>query len=171
MAIDVKFQYENMKSYFTVFALVVAGVFFIHDIAGDLVNGSEPRGHLVAEIVIFIGVIVALWCEISRVIRLRGQVKIERDRVARLSGELFHSIEKALGQWKLTEAESEVAIMLIKGMSMAEIGDARSVKEKTVRQHATNVYAKSGCANRNELASYFIEDLLNCGSDATRVCP
>lgn len=171
MAVDMNSKYENTKSYFTVLALVVAGVFFVHDIVTDLIKGSEPSGHLTIEIIVFIGVIVALWSEISRVIRLRGEVKIERERVARLSGELFHSIEKALDHWGLTESESEVAIMLIKGMSMAEIGEVRSVKEKTVRQHATSVYAKSGCANRNELASYFIEDLMNCGSDATKVDP
>ncbi len=42
---------------------------------------------------------------------------------------------------------------------MKEISLARNVKEATIRQQATSVYSKSGCAGRNELAAYFIEDL------------
>jgi len=104
---------------------------------------------------------IALWFEIKRAIHFRRQVSVERERVARLSGELFHQIEKAFDQWQLTSSEREVAIMLIKGMSMAEIAAVRAVKDKTIRQHATNIYAKAGYSNRNELASHFIEDLLN----------
>ena len=45
-------------------------------------------------------------------------------------------------------------------MSMKEISDLRHVKEKTVRQQATQVYAKSGYTGRHELAAHFIEDLM-----------
>ena len=51
--------------------------------------------------------------------------------------------------------------MLIKGLSMKEISFAREVKEKTIRQQATSVYAKSGYAGRHELAAHFIEDLMS----------
>jgi DNA-binding NarL/FixJ family response regulator len=44
-----------------------------------------------------------------------------------------------------------------------EIADARSVKEKTVRQQATHIYAKSGYAGRHELVAHFIEDLMGDG--------
>lgn len=45
-------------------------------------------------------------------------------------------------------------------MSMQEIADARGVKEKSVRHRATGIYSKAKVTNRNELTSYFIEDLL-----------
>jgi DNA-binding NarL/FixJ family response regulator len=44
---------------------------------------------------------------------------------------------------------------------MREISEAREVKEKTIRQQATSVYAKSGCAGRHELVARFIEDLMS----------
>jgi DNA-binding NarL/FixJ family response regulator len=43
---------------------------------------------------------------------------------------------------------------------MKEIAGVRKVKEKTVRQQATQIYAKSGYAGRHELAAHFIEDLI-----------
>ncbi len=152
---------ESLKGYFTTVVLIIAAGFFFHDIFTDISKGYESLTHTVIEAIIFTIVIMALWFEIRRVIQLRQQVSKERDRVARLSGELFHNIEQAFDQWRLTNSEREVAIMLIKGMSMAEIGAAREVKDKTIRQHATNIYAKAGYANRNELASHFIEDLLS----------
>jgi len=48
---------------------------------------------------------------------------------------------------------------------MHEIAEVRHVKEKSVRQQASGIYAKTGLANRYELTSHFIEDLLapsNC---------
>jgi DNA-binding CsgD family transcriptional regulator len=64
-------------------------------------------------------------------------------------------------EWGLSPSESEVALLLIKGLSMREISQARQVKEKTVRQQATSVYAKSGYVGRHELAAHFIEDLMS----------
>lgn len=154
-------KYESLKGYFTAAVLVAAGVFFLYDIMTDIAKGTDASSHIIIEVTVFAAVSMALGLEIHRVIRLRQQVALERDRVARLSGELFQHIENAFSQWQLTESEREVAIMLIKGMSMAEVAGARNSKEKTVRQHATNIYSKAGVANRSELASYFIEDLLN----------
>jgi len=159
-----KTKREVLKGYFTTAVLISAGIFFVHDIVGDAAKGYESSAHIVIEALVFSAMMIALWLEIKRAIYFRRQVSVERERVARLSGELFHQIEKAFDQWRLTSSEREVAIMLIKGMSMVEIGNARSVKEKTVRQHATNVYAKAGYSNRSELTSHFIEDLLNYDS-------
>ena len=44
--------------------------------------------------------------------------------------------------------------------TLFEISEMRQVKEKTVRQQATQIYAKSGYAGRHELAAHFIEDLM-----------
>jgi DNA-binding CsgD family transcriptional regulator len=49
--------------------------------------------------------------------------------------------------------------LLIKDFSMQEIAEIRHVNEKSVRQQASGIYAKSGLANRYELSSHFIENL------------
>jgi DNA-binding CsgD family transcriptional regulator len=101
-----------------------------------------------------------LVAEIVRIGRLSRQVREERDRAARLSGELLAAMRRQFSEWGLSPTESDVALLLIKGLSMKEVSAARGVKEKTVRQQATAIYAKSGCAGRHELVARFIEDLM-----------
>ena len=138
-----------------------ASVFFLYDIIADIMKGNESSFHLIIEGFVFLATSAVLTYEVIRVMQLRKDLSIEHDKVARLSGELSEVIQKDFKDWKLTESEKEVAILLIKGLSMSEIGELRGVKEKTVRQQATSIYTKSNCPNRHELAAKFIEDLLN----------
>jgi DNA-binding CsgD family transcriptional regulator len=70
-------------------------------------------------------------------------------------------MREQFSDWALSPSESDIALLLIKGLSMKEISAARGVKEKTIRQQATSIYAKSGYAGRHELVAHFIEDLMS----------
>ncbi len=74
---------------------------------------------------------------------------------------LSASIDRQLHQWALTTAEKEVALLLLKGLSLKEIAFIRGVAEKTIRAQATVIYEKSGLNGRSELAAFFLEDLLS----------
>ncbi|MEQ1877187.1 MAG: LuxR C-terminal-related transcriptional regulator [Bdellovibrionia bacterium] len=69
-------------------------------------------------------------------------------------------IEAQLDKWNLSAAEKEIALLLLKGLSHAEIASVRSTSERTVRQQSLKVYAKAGLKGRSDLAAYFIEDML-----------
>ena len=73
---------------------------------------------------------------------------------------LLDTIDRAFAAWMLTPAESEVAMLLLKGLSHREIADVREVGYATVRQQAQVVYRKAGLAGRHDLAAWFLEDLL-----------
>lgn len=73
---------------------------------------------------------------------------------------LSQSIDSQLEKWGLTDAEKEVAFLLIKGFSLKEIAEHRSTAEKTTRTQATAIYAKSGLSGRSQLSAFFLEDLL-----------
>ncbi len=154
-------DWQAYKIYFPAIVLGFASAFFLYDIIVDVMKGEESPLHLIIEGFIFFATAVVLTHEVLRVMKLSEDLKQEQGKVARLSGELSQVIQKDFEEWKLTESEKEVAILLIKGLSMNEIGDLRGVKEKTVRQQATSIYTKSKCPNRHELAAKFIEDLLN----------
>jgi DNA-binding CsgD family transcriptional regulator len=89
---------------------------------------------------------------------------LETSRWKREAGELLAGLGAAIDaqfeRWALSPAEREVALLLLKGLSHKEIATARHVGEATVRQQAQGVYRKSGLANRNDLAAFFLEDLL-----------
>lgn len=73
---------------------------------------------------------------------------------------LSQSIDQQLTKWNLTAAEKEVALLLLKGLSLKEIADIRSTTEKTARVQSIAIYSKSGLSGRSELAAFFLEDLL-----------
>jgi len=80
----------------------------------------------------------------------------ERDK----SPDSYTAVQSWFKQWKLSPSEQEVAVLLIKGLSFNEIAEVRSTKEKTVRQQASSVYAKSGLSGRNQLSAWLIDALL-----------
>jgi len=80
----------------------------------------------------------------------------ERDKLP----DSYTAVQSWFKQWKLSPSEQEVAVLLIKGLSFNEIAEVRSTKEKTVRQQASSVYAKSGLSGRNQLSAWLIDALL-----------
>lgn len=69
-------------------------------------------------------------------------------------------IDAQFDAWELTDAEKDVALLLLKGFSMKEISVLRKVSERTIRQQATTIYGKAGLSGRAGLSAYFLEDLL-----------
>jgi len=72
---------------------------------------------------------------------------------------LYQSIEEQFTHWGLTEAERDVASLILKGMSNKEIAEARHSSEKTVTLQLNSIYKKSHLKNRGELAAYFLDAL------------
>jgi len=151
----------KLKPYTPALILASAMLFFAYDIVTDLQDDGESILHIVIEALVFVAISTVLFVELRRVSRLKIKVHQELDRNARLSGELLAVMRRQFADWGLSPSECEVALLLIKGLSMKEISAARDVKEKTVRQQATGIYAKSGYAGRHELAAHFIEDLMS----------
>ncbi len=149
------------RKYLPAIVLSLAMSFFIFDIIGDLISGADGFFHIAIELVVFIAISFVLYFEIKHVKSLGKEIKVEKTKTARLAGELLSVMRQQFSLWKLTPSESEVALLLIKGLSMKEIALARNVKEKTVRSQATSVYSKCGYAGRHELAAHFIEDLMS----------
>jgi DNA-binding CsgD family transcriptional regulator len=92
------------------------------------------------------------------VARLQGQRWRSESRTL-LNG-LGEAIDAQFTRWNLTDAEREVALLLLKGLSTKEIAAVRAGSERTVREHARAIYAKAGLTGRAALSAFFLEDLL-----------
>lgn len=80
---------------------------------------------------------------------------------ARLSlAGLGAAIDGQFDRWRLTGAEREVALLLLKGWGHKQIAGRTGRSERTVRQHASTVYEKSGLGGRAELSAFFLQDLM-----------
>jgi two-component system, NarL family, response regulator LiaR len=72
------------------------------------------------------------------------------DKVTTVDVDLARLVNRALARARLTRKEEEVARLVLKGLTSAEIGEMMGNSEKTIKQHLTQVYAKVGVAGRAE---------------------
>jgi DNA-binding CsgD family transcriptional regulator len=98
------------------------------------------------------------------VARVQGQRWRSEARTV-LNG-LGEAIDVQFSRWNLTEAEREVALLLLKGLSLKEIAAIRVTTERTVRAQARSLYSKAGLTGRASLSAFFLEDLLAPIADA-----
>ena len=144
------------------------------DLAEDWRRGSRDL-HLGFESVVLVLAAVGLWLLRRRVLRERADARAVRARLAEasaaaeswrreneaLTAGLGRAIDAQFETWKLTEAEREVAVLLLKGLSLREVATLRETSERTVRQQSLAVYRKAGLTGRAELSAFFLEDLLS----------
>ena len=139
-------------------------------IGADLITDSGEgagAGHLAAELVVLVAASFGLGAMLWRLGRLRRALADARQDAGRWQEEnrelvqgLGVAIARQFSAWGLTDAESDVGLLLLKGLSLQEIADIRETSERTVREQARVVYRKSSLAGRNALSAYFLEDLL-----------
>lgn len=90
---------------------------------------------------------------LSRQDHLEDQIKVA-------SGAFSDVLEQRFQTWTLTSAEREVAILAIKGFSIAEMADLRDTKQGTIKAQCASVYRKADVAGRLQLLSIFLDDLM-----------
>lgn len=154
--------------------LTLFAAFFILDIYFDLQEGI-PLHHIWHEAALFVVALVALVWQLKVIISKNAHItslnaelletkKSYQDwklKAQSSAQELSRLIEGQFTIWHLSQSERDVALLLIKGFSMKEIADIRQTHDKTVRQQATSIYRKSGLTGRQELAAFFLEDMLS----------
>ncbi len=92
----------------------------------------------------------------------------ERDRWRRTAEEALagfsRAIDRQFDEWQLTRAEREVALLILKGEGHKQAAAKLGRSERTIRQHAVEVYRKAGLQGRAELAAFFLNDLILPGN-------
>mgnify|MGYP000992378412 CR=1 FL=1 len=154
--------------------LLIVAVLTTFDVIEDVLHGSTLFHALFESMVIFSSVIASgyLWFKLSRSWKSRAarlerslvlaheDIKKWQERASMLSDGVTKAIEEQLENWGLSEAEKDVAFLLIKGLSFKELALARQTSESTVRQQAATIYKKAAIEGRVQLAAFFLEDLL-----------
>ena len=92
------------------------------------------------------------------------QLRQQKAETARLRAQaasgLCAVIDAQFADWSLSSAEAEVAMLLVKGLSLKEVAGVRGTSERTTRKQAQATYRKAGLSGRAELSAFFLEDLL-----------
>lgn len=161
-------------------AFIAVALLAALDLASDLREGTTV-GHVLAEGGVFVvGMVGAVFMAHRLMGAMRGE-RVAREEAIHLAERLKASeaeaarwrdeardllaglgvaLDRQFERWALSPAEKEVALLLLKGLSHKEIAAVRSITEATARQQARAVYKKAGLSGRNDLAAFFLEDLM-----------
>ena len=71
-------------------------------------------------------------------------------------------------EWGLSPSEIEVAVMVVKGFSNAEIAGIRKCALQTVKSQLTSIYQKSGLRNRYQLIAFITDEICDMSRYALR---
>lgn len=155
-------------------ALVLVAALTVADLVEDRIEGAT-LSHLVTEgVVVLAATAGALYLMrqllkkshaknrvlFADMVSAREDAKKWRAETASLLTGLGQAIDVQFEEWRLTDAEKEVGLLLLKGLSHKEIAEIRSTSEKTVRQQAASLYGKAALEGRAQLSAFFLEDLL-----------
>lgn len=107
------------------------------------------------------GLILGLVLGVMALLRSDAQRKRAEDQVQVAAGALSELIAQRFDEWSLTPAERDVALYAVKGFTLAETAQLRGTSEGTIKAQSAAVYRKAGVANRTQLLSLFVEDLMD----------
>lgn len=138
----------------------MCALYFLFDVSEEFAAFGAAWMHALPE---FIVVSTLLLGTALGIYELRGLLRRNRDlnegmRVA--SGAFLDVMEESFARWGLTASERDVALLSIKGLSIAEIAALRETRTGTVKAQSAAVYRKAGVTGRAQLISHFVEDLM-----------
>jgi DNA-binding CsgD family transcriptional regulator len=139
----------------------VSAAYFVIDVLGELpemrTEPIHPLGELLAVLALLIGTGFGMR-ELGRVMRRSDRAE---SRLRAASGAFIALMHETFDDWALTASERDVALLSIKGLSVAEIAALRNTRAGTVKAQCAAVYRKAGVNSRAELLGHFIEDLMS----------
>lgn len=144
----------------------ICALFFAVDAFGDLTGNeslthwgeSDAMEYLITGVLVVSLVFTGrqLFGLLTRQKRLEQQMQIA-------SGAFAELLEAHFDAWALTPSERDVALMAIKGLSIADMARLRETRDGTIKAQCNAVYRKAGVTGRPQLLSVFIEELMADG--------
>ena len=146
---------------FVVQALCV--LFFVSDILITLLGIPLIVSWQVTEFIQIgaaIGLILGLFSTAIALSRTHARAQKVEAQLRVASGEFAALLEERFAQWGLTPAERDVALFVIKGLSLQDIARVRQTSEGTVKAQTNAIYRKAEVSGRPQLLSLFIDELV-----------
>lgn len=149
-------------------------IFYLYDLLKDW-SGGAHASHLAFEICsVILGIGLTSWLWISSLNKAHNINRTLHKELCHKSDESLHwrleassyikglsiKIDEQFDKWKLSPAEKEIGLLILKGLSNKEIADVRTTSERTVKEQASSIYQKAGLSSRAQLSAFFLEDLL-----------
>lgn len=142
---------------------IVIAIFFVADAIADIRSSTSgvPSVSNITELLVAValmaGIVMGAWH--SKM--LFDDLRNHHHAIAIARGALGKFIALRFAEWRLSAAESDVALFALKGCNITEISQMRGAAPGTVRAQLSRIYAKADVTSQSMLVSLFIEDLLS----------
>lgn len=149
--------------------LLACMAFFFADLVEDLLEDTLAAGaltaghllHMTLEGLSVLGLGFAALVLFGYVRVLRRDAADRAATISLLRGRFHEVLQERFDAWSLTPAERDVAILILKGATVAEIAAARNTAPGTVKSQSTALFRKVGVGSRNELTALFLDEFLD----------
>ena len=140
----------------------LCALFFVGDVIRDLREGTHLDDiHLMLESIAAVSLIGGVGFLMIELRRLLARMEHMDAGLRVAQGQMVIVMEGFFDEWHLTQAERDVALMILKGLDNDSIGTVRHTAPGTVRAQAAKIYAKSGTNGRAQFVSIFMEELMS----------
>lgn len=139
----------------------VCALYFVFDVLSELPELRTEPMHPLSELLAVVALLIGTALGIRELRRLMRRSDRAESRLRAASGAFIALMEDSFATWGLTPSERDVAMLSIKGLSVAEIAALRNTQAGTVKAQCAAVYRKAGVNSRAELLGHFIEDLMS----------
>lgn len=139
---------------------LVCAVFFVVDATSDLAENGRLDWHVAFETLATATLLFAIALEGRLVLSLLHRKERLEEGLRNASEEVHEVISAQFREWRLSPAESDIAMFLVKGLGTQEIAEMRGSAEGTVKAHFNAIFRKAGVHSRAELLSVLIDRLL-----------
>ncbi|WP_108179747.1 helix-turn-helix transcriptional regulator [Phreatobacter oligotrophus] len=159
---------SQQANYIGAMCMVTCVAFFTIDIALDIIRISQGEfiftsydtTHFTLEIIAVLCLVYAFLNVVRRLQQARRQIDASRSKLESIRQDFREIFEGKCKAWSLTAAERDVAILLLKGLPLAEIAEARKTAIGTVKAQSSTIFRKASVRSRPELMSVILDDFL-----------
>ena len=136
----------------------ICAVFFMADVVTDFAGLENVLGgvdHHNFELTVVLALMLGIAFiahEIRKVLSRQKRLEVQ---IGAASGAFMELLEQHFDIWSLTPAERDVALLVIKGLSIAEIAALRNSREGTVKAQCNAIYAKAGVKGSSPATELF----------------
>lgn len=154
--------------FFTLRALVVVqllfSILFLYDLLSSFFGfRSKPlpwEVHEALEAAGVLGLLLGFVLGLILLRNLRAELAQVNSRLRVASDTFADLVQEEFDDWALSPAEKDIALFMLKGLNNVEIAEVTGKRQGTIKAQCNAVFRKSELANRAQLASYFIEILM-----------
>ena len=137
--------------------------YFLYDIFLDLVLPAQSTFLVECDVIegivtiaLFLGLAFTA-SELRQIMRRQSEIT---DQLKVASGAFADLLNTRFDEWDLTEAERAIAVLALKGFSVAEMAELRNTAQGTVKAQCAALYRKADVSGRLQLLSLFLDDLM-----------